>query len=136
MFSKKHISYNPPNHRFFRPTLNRCSPVNFLHIFRTLFSKNTYGGLLLSNDHSPLVFAITGHTNNLILHCNKYLINTFLINPLINTFSPNKLNFFFFDFYLNFIKPKASSLLLAHNYGDISFDCLFLLLFLFFIIAQ
>ena len=29
-------------------TLQRgCSPVNLLHIFRTLFSQNTYGGLLL-----------------------------------------------------------------------------------------
>ena len=24
-----------------------CSPINFLHIFRILFSKNTSGGLLL-----------------------------------------------------------------------------------------
>ena len=26
-----------------------CSPVNLLHIFRTLFHKNTSGGLLLEN---------------------------------------------------------------------------------------
>ena len=26
-----------------------CSPVNVLHIFRTLFYKNTYGGLLLES---------------------------------------------------------------------------------------
>ena len=25
----------------------RCSPVNLLHIFKTLFYRNTYGGLLL-----------------------------------------------------------------------------------------
>ena len=25
----------------------RCSPVNLLHIFRTLFPKNIFGGLLL-----------------------------------------------------------------------------------------
>ena len=33
---------------FIEITLQRvCSPVNLLHIFRTLFHKNTYGGLLL-----------------------------------------------------------------------------------------
>ena len=26
---------------------NGCSPINLLHIFRTLFLKNTFGGLLL-----------------------------------------------------------------------------------------
>ena len=32
---------------FNKVALHGCSPVNFLHIFRTLFCKNTTGGLLL-----------------------------------------------------------------------------------------
>ena len=32
---------------FNKVALHGCSPVNFLHIFRTLFWKNTTGGLLL-----------------------------------------------------------------------------------------
>ena len=30
---------------------HRCSPVNLLHIFETLFTKNTSGWLLLKNEH-------------------------------------------------------------------------------------
>ena len=86
MFSKKYIIYNTPNHQFFRPTLNGCSPVNLLHIFWTLFSKKTYGGLLLSIDHCPFVFAITGHTNNLILHCNKkYDLHKYVFLRVLNS---------------------------------------------------
>ena len=45
-------SITPDNHYaksdFIKITLrHRCSPVNLLHIFRTPFSKNTSGGLLL-----------------------------------------------------------------------------------------
>ena len=31
-----------------RTNVPKCSPVNLLHIFRTAFRKNTYGGLLLA----------------------------------------------------------------------------------------
>ena len=33
-----------------------CSPINLLHIFRTVFPKNTSGGLLV-----PLIFALTNY---------------------------------------------------------------------------
>ena len=35
---------------------HECSPVNSLHIFRTCFYKNTYGGLLLSSESSFILW--------------------------------------------------------------------------------
>ena len=34
-----------------------CSPVNLLHIFRTPFYKNTYGGLLLTKPDNEISLA-------------------------------------------------------------------------------
>ena len=31
-----------------------CSPVNLLHVFKTLLYKNTYGGLLLYKDYDHI----------------------------------------------------------------------------------
>ena len=35
-----------------------CSPVNLLDIFRTLFPKNTSGGLLLVHSNFPLLYPL------------------------------------------------------------------------------
>ena len=35
-----------------------CSPVNLLHIFRTLFSINTSGGLLLSSNSNVIIVTL------------------------------------------------------------------------------
>ena len=39
-----------------RALWHRCSPVNLLHIFRTLFPKNTSGGLLLKDKKAIKLF--------------------------------------------------------------------------------
>ena len=38
--------------------LHGCSPVNLLHIFRTLFPKNTSGGLFLNEKISNFKFSL------------------------------------------------------------------------------
>ena len=39
-----------------------CSPVNLLHIFRTTFSKNTSGWLLLCTNHHNLIWTVSSRT--------------------------------------------------------------------------
>ena len=39
-----------------RALWHRCSPVNLLHIFRTLFPNNTSGGLLLKDKKAIKLF--------------------------------------------------------------------------------
>ena len=60
MISKKFQS------NFIKITLrHECSPVNLLHIFRTPFYKNTYGGLLL--DTAIVSYLKWSHFNRLLL---------------------------------------------------------------------
>ena len=55
-----------------------CSPVNLLHTFRTLFHKNTYGGLLVYA--AWLIYIPGNHTCFYHLHCFGYCIANFQQN--------------------------------------------------------
>ena len=54
-----------------------CSPVNLLHIFRTPFSKNTYGRLLLCINNAFSSKCFSKNLVALVLHAN-FKINDFL----------------------------------------------------------
>ena len=43
-----------------------CSPVNLLHIFRTLLPKNTSGGLLLKFKGKQIIFSKVQKKENLV----------------------------------------------------------------------
>ena len=67
-----------------------CSPVNLLHIFRTPFYKNTYGGLLLNSGRMLLLLVrFSFSTDSMLIISSFSLINHSATGILKNTCSWN-----------------------------------------------
>ena len=60
---------------------NGCSPVNFLHIFRTPFSKNTSGELLLDSSH-PFFYSLKQVSCSSSASTGIYVLQGFVLESL------------------------------------------------------
>ena len=75
----------PKQSNFIETTLwHGYSPVNLMHIFRTPFSKNTSGGLLLIIVFSSVEFLKCNFISHIITW--RHIINTFCFRPCSNKY--------------------------------------------------